>query len=154
MLSKKRIFTVTSLIILITTFSTAIESIQVTRAVKVSGGEYHSLFLIEDKSVWGCGNNSFYQLGIGNDKTDRLMLIRTHDGDMSTPSGYLEEINDISAGWKHSLAVDVNGFVWAWGNNSFGQLGDSSSWWRDGNLLPQKYHFHFCRQKWPALLGC
>jgi alpha-tubulin suppressor-like RCC1 family protein len=121
MLSKKWIFVTASLITFITTISTAIESIQVTRAIKVSGGEYHSLFLIEDKSVWGCGNNNFYQLGIGDNQTDRLMLIRTHDGTMNTPSDYLEDINDIAAGFKHSLALDVDGFVWAWGNNLRGQ---------------------------------
>lgn len=110
MLSKKWIFVTASLITFIPAISIAIESIEVTRAVKVSGGEYHSLFLIEDKSVWGCGNNQFYQLGIGNDSTDRLMLIRTHDGAMNTPSGYLEDINDIAAGWKHSLALN-NGIM-------------------------------------------
>jgi hypothetical protein len=36
---------------------------------------------------------------------------------MNTPSDYLEDINDIDAGWTHSLALDVNGFVWAWGEN-------------------------------------
>jgi alpha-tubulin suppressor-like RCC1 family protein len=49
------------------------------------------------------------------------MLIRTKDGAMSTPSDYLEDINDIAAGLKHSLALDVNGFVWSWGNNLRGQ---------------------------------
>ncbi len=43
---------------------------------------------------------------------------------MNTPSDYLEDINGFDAGWKHSLALDVNCFVWAWGNNQQGQLGD------------------------------
>jgi alpha-tubulin suppressor-like RCC1 family protein len=33
--------------------------------------------------------------------------------------GYLEDIADIDAGWEHSLALDVSGFVWALGNNFF-----------------------------------
>ena len=39
---------------------------------------------------------------------------------------YLQDINDVDAGWTHSLALDVNSFVWAWGNNYNGQLGDGS----------------------------
>jgi hypothetical protein len=35
---------------------------------------------------------------------------------MNTPSGYLENIRDIDAGYGHSLAiVDVNGTVLLWG---------------------------------------
>jgi len=39
--------------------------------------------------------------------------------------GFLDDINDFDAGWMHSLALDINGFVWAWGNNKVGQLGDN-----------------------------
>ena len=43
---------------------------------------------------------------------------------MNTP--HLQDINNIAAGWTHSLALDVDGFVWAWGRNREGQLGDGS----------------------------
>ena len=32
-------------------------------------------------------------------------------------------VKSVAAGAVHSLALDSNGVVWAWGNNSFGQLG-------------------------------
>ncbi len=98
---------------------------QGARSVKVSGGEAHTLLLTEAGFVWGCGYNEFYQLGIGSDY-DKWTLIRTKDGEMSTASGCLEDINDIDGGWKHSLALDVSGSVWAWGKNAWGQLGDDS----------------------------
>jgi alpha-tubulin suppressor-like RCC1 family protein len=44
---------------------------------------------------------------------------------MNTPR--LQDINDVDAGWKHSLALDVNGFVWSWGWNTEGQLGDNQT---------------------------
>src|SRR4029453_16287578 len=34
----------------------------------------------------------------------------------------LTNIVDVGAGASHSLAVDANGDVWAWGDNTFGQL--------------------------------
>jgi parallel beta-helix repeat protein len=119
----KKLITTALFLTAFTTISFAVESIQTKDVVKASGGECHTLILMEDKSVWACGDNQFYQLGIGDTQTDQYMLIRVHDGQMPTSSDYLENINDISAGWKHSLALDANNFVWAWGQNVDGELG-------------------------------
>lgn len=107
---KKLIIIVVPLIILIAnlTFAGWKEN---AKAIKVSGGEDHTLVLTVNKWPWGCGVNNVYQLGIG-DNQDRWTLVRVHG---PNNVGYLEDINDIAAGWKHSLALDVNGFVWAWG---------------------------------------
>jgi alpha-tubulin suppressor-like RCC1 family protein len=43
---------------------------------------------------------------------------------MNTSSGYLEDINNVAAGWMHSLVLDLNSFVWAWGDDYWGQLGN------------------------------
>ena len=112
---KKLILGILSLTV-ITSITVTTEAAERTRGIKVSSGEEHTIVLTEDKFVWGCGANFFYQLGIGY-FGDVWTLIRVHDGDMSTPSDYLEDINDIDAGWMHSLALDMNGFVWAWGDN-------------------------------------
>jgi alpha-tubulin suppressor-like RCC1 family protein len=120
----KLISIIISIIILITnaTFADWKEN---AKAVDVSGGEDHTLVLTANKCPWGCGDNYYYQLGIGDSQSSQLSLVRVHDGDMNTPSGYLEDIVNIGAGWKHSLALDANGFVWSWGYNSQGQLGDN-----------------------------
>ncbi len=94
-----------------------------SRAVAVSGGETHSLVLTADANLWAAGYNSWYHLGIGDDTTEQNLLVRVHDGDMNSPSEYLEGIIAIDSGWKHSLAVDVNRHVWAWGCNYYGQAG-------------------------------
>jgi len=93
-----------------------------SRVVVVSGGEDHTLVLTADANLWACGDNFWYQLGVDDD-TDRTLLVRVHDGNMVTDSNYLENIIGIDAGWKHSLAIDVNNNVWAFGNNDEGQLG-------------------------------
>lgn len=37
------------------------------RVIQVVGGEHHSLFLFDDGSVWGCGRQDAYELGVCDD---------------------------------------------------------------------------------------
>jgi hypothetical protein len=39
----------------------------------------------------------------------------------------LSDVKAISAGFFHSMALKSDGTVWAWGMNSFGQLGDDTT---------------------------
>jgi len=107
--SAKKLITGIALFIIITGLTLTTEAADQTMAAKVSGGETHTLVLTAGKFVWACGANYSYQLGIGDDKSDRWTLIRVYDGDMNTLSDYLEDINDIDAGWTHSLELDVTG---------------------------------------------
>ena len=109
------------------------------RAVQVSGGENHTLVLTAGKTVWACGDNSWYQLGIGNN-TPQGTLAQVLKGDMDSPTLYLACIDAVDAGWKHSLALDVNGFVWAWGNNTFYPIKTG-----DGNFLQKCSIFLYFR---------
>lgn len=65
------------------------------KAIKVSGGENHTLVLTANKYPWACGYNYYYQLGIGNTTADQSTLVRVHGPD---DVGCLEDINDIAAG--------------------------------------------------------
>ncbi len=104
------------------------------RAIDISGGEDHTLVLTQNKWPWACGPNSWYQLGVGDDTNSKLSLVRVLNGDMNSVSDYLEGIDDVDAGWKHSLALEMyipndpnnRGYVWAWGDNDQGQVGDGS----------------------------
>ena len=97
-------------------------------AIDISGGENHTLVLTANKCPWACGPNGgagpyYGVLGTGSTSNTLVekSLVQVHDGDMNTPSPYLEDINDLDAGWKHSLALesydpcDPNymGYVWA-----------------------------------------
>ena len=77
----KWIVTVSVFIFMITASATAAIP-EGAKAVKVSGGEAHTMVLTEAGFVWGCGYNEFYQLGIGNN-FDKWTLIRTEDGNFS-----------------------------------------------------------------------
>lgn len=77
----------------------------------------NSTFAIGGGSVWAWGNNTYGQLGIGN-TTDQTRPIQV--------PGLLYSTNSVATGGKHSVALKNDGTVWAWGNNSNGQLGNGT----------------------------
>jgi alpha-tubulin suppressor-like RCC1 family protein len=85
-------------------------------AIKISGGETHTMVLSANKWVWVCGDNDYSQLGIGSayQYADQRMLVRVHG---FNDAGRLGDINDIAGGWKHSVALDVNDLLWSWRSN-------------------------------------
>ncbi len=82
--------------------------------VMLQGGVAHSLALTIDGAVWSWGWNGAGQLGLG-DVVNRwtALRIRTLPQDMAA----------IAAGSDFSMALARDGTLWAWGNNSVGQLG-------------------------------
>ena len=47
--------------------------------------------------------------------------------DPADPTGKLSDIKAVSAGFGHSLALKDDGTVWAWGEDSVGELGDGTN---------------------------
>lgn len=84
---------------------------------KVSGGYIHSLALVSDGTVWTWGNNRYGQLGDGSTIEERRTPVQVID---------IDNITNISTKGWHSLALDSEGKVFSWGNNSNGQLGDGT----------------------------
>jgi len=113
MLSKKWNFVVGLFFVFLVTNLSIADWKDNAKAVKISGGADHSLVLTEDKHPWGCGYNLYYQLGLG-DQNNRWTPVRVHG---FNNNGFLGDINDVSAGYIHSLALDANSSVWAWGYN-------------------------------------
>lgn len=85
--------------------------------IAISAGGGHAAALKNDKSIWVWGLNDRGQLGL-NDTTDRLSPVQI------TSLG--NQIVAVSAGFNHTLALQGDGQVWAWGGNDKGQLGDGS----------------------------
>ncbi len=89
--------------------------------LSVSSGAFHSIALKNDGTVWTWGNNSAGQLGNGT--LDNVSLPQQ----IGLVHPMLTGITAVSAGAYHSLALKGDGTVWAWGANSYGQVGDGTN---------------------------
>jgi len=86
----------------------------------VSAGWNHTMAIREDGSLWAWGNNEAGQLGDGtqgaaDNRTSPVLICTEHNWD------------SVSAGRFHTMAIRYNDTLWAWGSNSSGQLGDSTT---------------------------
>jgi alpha-tubulin suppressor-like RCC1 family protein len=95
-----------------------------TGIVGVATGQTHSLAvsaLASGGNVYAWGNNGNRQLGTSSDSpTVNPKKVVKADGSA------LDNITAVSAGSNFSLALDQTNHVWAWGDNSVGQLGFAS----------------------------
>jgi alpha-tubulin suppressor-like RCC1 family protein len=119
------------------TLFTAISALKRHNVVKVATGEFHSLFLCNDGQTFSCGSNEHGQLGIMSPKArleeesgGQNHLVENIPCLIEVQFGWSRHqhepflCNHISAGAKHSLAIGKDDqLVYAWGDNSQGQLG-------------------------------
>jgi alpha-tubulin suppressor-like RCC1 family protein/uncharacterized protein YjdB len=87
----------------------------------VAAGNFHSLSIKEDGGLWAWGYNLDGQLGLGDGSygTDRYVPTRV---------GADTDWVSVSAGGypnfgAHTMALKVDGSLWAWGEGPFGALG-------------------------------
>jgi alpha-tubulin suppressor-like RCC1 family protein len=109
----------------------------------VSGGDTHTVALLDDGTVWAWGNNDYGQLGIGNHDGPEeckpyskyaAVGCSTKPVQVSGPggNGHLTDVKAIAAGADFTLALRGDGTVWAWGSNAWTTLGQT-----DPGLLEQ-----------------
>jgi alpha-tubulin suppressor-like RCC1 family protein len=84
---------------------------------KVAAGDYHSLALKSDGTVWAWGYGGFGALGDGTGAT-RLSPVQVTG---------LTGVTAIATGRIHSMALKSDGTVWCWGRNYSGELGDNTT---------------------------
>jgi alpha-tubulin suppressor-like RCC1 family protein len=86
-----------------------------TPVLQVQAGAYHTVFLDTFGHVFVCGLNSNGQLGAGQ------------SAEAKTPNAVAtiesQNITTVASGHYHVFGIAEDGVFWAWGANSFGQLG-------------------------------
>jgi uncharacterized delta-60 repeat protein len=96
--------------------------------VTVSAGMDHNLGYKSDGTLWAWGDNITGEIGdaTGIDRLSPVQVII-----YINPPQNDSDWNSISAGAKHSFGLKKDGTLWAWGNNSSGQLGNGTmnNWW-------------------------
>lgn len=89
-----------------------------TSWLQASSGDQHSLAITDDGRLLSWGGNTSRQLGDGTSSDFR---------NTPEPLGIDLDWRTVKAGKSHSLGIKTNGTLWAWGNNTLGQLGDGSA---------------------------
>ena len=85
-------------------------------ATAISGGIQHTLFLKADGTIAAAGANESGQLGIGSLVPRFTVVTPLTDSSMKS-------IIQVSAGFRHSVALRADRTVYSWGINDKGQLG-------------------------------
>ena len=77
-------------------------------------GTYHTFILKNDGTLWGCGNNNYGQLGLGDNEC------RVTFTEITTN---VDDIKQVYCGKNHTFILENDGTLWSCGDNQFGQLG-------------------------------
>jgi alpha-tubulin suppressor-like RCC1 family protein len=96
--------------------------LNVTFTRVAGGGGPHSLALDSAGNAWAWGNGYFGELGDGHSGSTANTSTPTA---VTMPSGV--SFTGITGGGGHSVALDANGTVWSWGENTSGEVGNGSA---------------------------
>ena len=91
-------------------------------ATAVAAGDSHSLAVVGG-SVWAWGHNDHADLGVPSNAVSSSTPLQVMGADGMPLTG----VSAVAAGSQHSVALKSDGTVWAWGTDSYGQLGDGQS---------------------------
>ncbi|MDZ7815311.1 MAG: hypothetical protein U5N86_04670 [Planctomycetota bacterium] len=83
--------------------------------MSLTAGRYHSFALCSDGSVYAWGDNAYGGLGLGDDVERDIPTLVSALSD--------KDVISLTAGSYHSLALRLDGSVYAWGYNYNGELG-------------------------------
>jgi alpha-tubulin suppressor-like RCC1 family protein len=95
-----------------------------TGVTSIDAGNFHSIASTSTGAVFAWGYNSNGQLGNGSttNQNEPVQVLAGVQG-----SGYLTGVSSVSAGQAFSTALATSGSAFAWGDNTFGQLGDRTT---------------------------
>ena len=93
--------------------------------VEICTGSYNTAVIDEQGKVYMWGYNYYGQLGNGQYYSNKYTPICISDIEGNLLKG--KRVVNISAGSYHTIAIDEEGKVYAWGDNGYGQLGNGTT---------------------------
>ncbi len=90
--------------------------------IKVDAGYGFSIALASDGTVYTCGDNFRGQLGNGNNTNSNVPVAVNNSGVLSGKT-----IVQVAAGDQHAIVLASDGYIFTWGWNLDGQLGNGSN---------------------------
>ncbi len=97
---------------------TPVQTTGLTNVVAIAAGSGFSLAVKADGTVWGWGSNTNGVLGLPTSTFSSTTPVQVAG---------ITNVQKISAGGRHALALKSDGTVWSWGDNSQGQLGSGEA---------------------------
>ena len=86
----------------------------------VFAGPYNTFIIKSNGTLWASGNDQYGQLGDGTYGFAHVFHNFIQIGNASN-------WKYIAASTDHTLGIKTDGTLWAWGNNSYGELGDGTN---------------------------
>jgi alpha-tubulin suppressor-like RCC1 family protein len=128
---------------------TGVNFLVATRCTSINDGvalavsNDHALLVRRDGTVWAAGLNSSRQFGSTSYTSTSANYFVQADA--------FADVITVAAGEAHSMAVDKNGNLWAWGLMSNGRLG-TSAWGSGSPTIADPYGFASQIQPTPTLV--
>jgi alpha-tubulin suppressor-like RCC1 family protein/uncharacterized protein YjdB len=92
----------------------------VKMALTTYAGQFFSLAIKDDGSLWTWGYNQWGALGLGDYGSGTNRSVPTRVGEDT-------DWASVSAGYNHAAALRADGSLWAWGYNEYGQVGNGTT---------------------------
>ena len=87
----------------------------------ISTGKNFAILLTNNGICYGCGSNELGELGMIHTK------YCVTPEEITELMKYNERIIQVRCGYKHTICLSENGKCYAWGNNTYGQLGHNNN---------------------------
>jgi alpha-tubulin suppressor-like RCC1 family protein len=99
-----------------TQINSATDWLQISSDCDSNSNESYSVAIKTNLTIWSWGYNEYGQLGLGDNGTSTSRNTPTVIGSTS-------DWTKVSTGRSNTLALKINGTLWGWGGNWYGQLG-------------------------------
>ncbi len=94
----------------------------------ISAGEYYTVVIDSDGTLWSWGKNDKGQLGDGTTANKSTPVRVQQAGE--TAETFIDNTTKwkaVATGNSHTVGIAEDGTLWSWGQNAIGQLGDGTT---------------------------